>query len=93
MNEYLSFVKGQEQVRGPREDAPRAIDEVIPSRNTVWISFQHGGSLHQFSARVLHSVESIRRLILIPAKKKKKKPKTSHADDTKPFRSQMDFTH
>lgn len=64
MNEYLGLVKGQEQVRGPREDPPRAVDEVIPSRDRVWIGFQHGGCLHQLSARVLHSVERTRRWTL-----------------------------
>lgn len=56
MKTYLSLVKGQQQVRGPREDAPGAINEVIPSRDRVRIGFQHAGSLHQLSARVLHSV-------------------------------------
>lgn len=55
MNQYLRLIKSQEQVRGSREDASGAIDEVIPSRNRVWISFQHGGSLHQLSACILHS--------------------------------------
>lgn len=80
MNEYLSLIKGEEQVRGPRQDAPRAIDQVIPSRNRVWISFQHGCSLYQFSTRILHSVERRQSI----SRACRKMLNTSHAHGTKP---------
>lgn len=69
MKTYLSLVKGQQQVRGPREDAPGAINEVIPSRDRVRIGFQHAGSLHQLSARILHSVSRRSGFILEHRKK------------------------
>lgn len=55
---YLSLIKGQEEVRRPRKDAPRAINEVIPGGNRIRVGFQHGGSLHQLGARILHPVVS-----------------------------------
>lgn len=54
-HQYLCLIKGQEEVGGPGQDAPGAVDEVISSRNRVWIGFQHGRSLDQLSAGVLHS--------------------------------------
>lgn len=60
---YLSLIKGQEEVRGPGEDAPGAINEVIPSRNRVRITFQHGGSLDQLCAGIFHSVERRKKTI------------------------------
>lgn len=55
MNQYLCLIKSEEQVRCARQNASRSIDEVIPSRNRVRIGFQHGGSLNQLCAGILHS--------------------------------------
>lgn len=60
---YLGLIKGQEEIRGPREDAPGTINEVIPGRNRIRVGFQHGGSLHQLGARILHPVVNDERII------------------------------
>lgn len=60
---YLSLIKGQEEVRGPRKDAPGTINEVIPGGNGIRVGFQHGGSLHQLGACILHPVVSGKRKI------------------------------
>lgn len=56
--QYLCFIKGQQEVGGPGQDAPGAVDEVIPGRNRVWIGLQHGGSLDQLGAGILHPVKA-----------------------------------
>lgn len=56
-HQYLCLIKGQQEVGGAGQDAPGAVDEVIPGGNRVRVGLQHGGGLDQLGAGVLHPVQ------------------------------------